>query len=472
MTAALDDPTPGEDPVVTRVRALSDEVVDALAEHGSPPIPADDIALVLRFSVRSTEDFPRTPLAMKQQVHAEPPPVPAVTSVDYYSAYDLDVVKGTWEAPDWRLTGQWHLDRDASGLPLIKSRRPVEFVLAIPNRPAATPAPITMHQHGNPGDANAVINEAGEYLADAGFAVIGFTDNLVREVGYDRAAQDQFVFTQLIVSRKLPELWMETLGEQLSFLRLVAELGELDFVPYGNPDGQPDLDVTKPLTYVGISEGSNKGQALMPYAPEIRAGALVVGAMRGGELFFALDALAPVGSGFLDFINVLVPNIRPMDLWVGFSLFQLAFDPRDPQNHAAFMYADPVEVRGTTEKPSVLVQEGVGDTSTHATRGLAQTLGPVPVLEPIWQAVPYLPIATPPITDNIELAPRTTSGLAQYVPDGFPGIPPTPGCIGITNAHVCGQASRYSRHQRVRFLQTAVEDAAPTIVNPFEELLP
>ena len=46
----------------------------------------------------------------------------------------------------------------------------------------------------------------------------------------------------------------------------------------------------------------------------------------------------------------MFPNLRPSDVWAGLSLFQLAFDPQDSHNHAAFLYRDPVEVAGTTRK--------------------------------------------------------------------------------------------------------------------------
>ena len=99
--------------------------------------------------------------------------------------------------------------------------------------------------------------------------------------------------------------------------------------------------------------------------PEVRAANLLVGGMRFGEILFFQDPVNPggVGTPLLDVLNdLLSPNLRPLDLWVGLGIFQLAFDPQDPHNHAAFMYANPIEVGGTTRKPSVLVQEGIGDT--------------------------------------------------------------------------------------------------------------
>jgi hypothetical protein len=220
-----------------------------------------------------------------------------------------------------------------------------------------------------------------------------------------------------------------------------------------------------------LSEGANKGQAFVPYAPEVRAATLLVGGMRLGEILFYQDAvnLGGVGTPLLDVLNGLIsPNLRPLDLWVGLGLFQLAFDPQDPHNHAAFMYANPIEVLGTFRKPSVLVQEGIGDTlvPNNATRSLAYTLGQIPHIEPIQVGVPYLPTAPGPIIGNIDF--ETTSGFAQYVPTGVPGLPPTPTCEFQPEGHYCAQIAEAAIQQRVLFFKTALTDTAPTIVNPFD----
>ena len=49
---------------------------------------------------------------------------------------------------------------------------------------AGRSVPVTMYQHGSPGSAEREVpGEARDYLAQAGFAVIGFTDPLNREIG-------------------------------------------------------------------------------------------------------------------------------------------------------------------------------------------------------------------------------------------------------------------------------------------------
>jgi hypothetical protein len=466
--AALGEAVGGEDGSITEVRALMTDVIDVVSE-GSPPVFADDVALALRFSVRSNESFPLTQRTMKEQVLSLPAPSVEITSVRPDFGDVAAIVEGTWQAPEWRVS--FSIARFEDGSPVVIHQKPIPFILAIPHSAVSTPAPITMYQHGNPGSAEDEVPwQARSYMAENGFAVAGFTDTISRDVASDTDLQRMAIMTPLFGAGIMPDYWYQTTGEQLSFIRMLPELADLDVLPLGQPDGEPDLDVSAPLTYLGLSEGANKGQAFVPYAPEVRAATLLVGGMRYSEILFHQDPVNPggVGTPLLDILrDLLSPNLRPLDLWVGFGLFQLAFDPQDPHNHAAFMYANPFEVAGTLRKPSVLVQEGIADTlvPNNATRSLAYTLGRVPHIEPIQVFVPYLPTAPGPIMGNIDF--ETTSAFAQYVPVGIPGLAPTPTCEFQPEGHFCAQIADAAIEQRVRFFQTALTDQAPTITNPF-----
>ena len=457
------------------VRALATGVLDAIAAGGALPIPADDVALVLRVSVATTDHIPHDLLAIKEQVLASDPPAFCVTGcpvpcptcgVVARTGAVAAIVTGLWEAPDWR-DGQF-LARDESGAPVVTRTRFIPFTLALPAAARTRPVPVTMYQHGSPGSAEREVpNEARDYLAQAGFAVIGFTDPLNREIGQDAFLQTVIVVATLVNQLAIPDFWTETQGEQLAFLRLIDGLGALDVLPLGQPDGRPDLDVAAPRTYVGISQGAIHGQAFVTYAPELRAAALVVGGSRLTETLIHQDTTGttPLLPGLL----TVFPNLRPVDVWAGLSLFQLAFDPQDSHNHAAFLYRDPVEVAGTTRKASVLVVEGVSDPQVpnNSTRSLAWLLGPIPHLEPVQQAVPFLTPQVGPIRANVDDA--TTSAFMQYVPAGVPGIPPTPGCVSQPNGHFCAQSAAESELQRTVFFQSALSDPAPVIVDPFAE---
>jgi hypothetical protein len=452
--------TPGEDPTVTRARAVASDVVDALVSAAYPPIPRDDLALALRISVRSTDDLPNDVLAMRQEVEAEPAPAITVTRVTPTGGSSAAIVEGTWNAPDWRQTV--FLARDGSGAPRITRHVAVPFVLALPDAARNGPVPITIYQHGNPGSANEVATSFQDDLLSSGFAVVGFTDPINRYFPQGAFAQLTGIFGTILFTHHVPEFWVETYGEQIAFLRALESLAAQDFLPVNAPDGTPELDLSRPLTYRGISQGSAHGQAFLAYAPEIKAGALVTGAFRFAEGLFLQDSSDPIGVGsFLDFIAQQVPNVRPPEVWVGFSLFQMLYDQQDGHNHARFLYRDPIPIDGTTQRASVLVVEGIDDhfVPNNATRSLAWQLGPIPHLTPILEDVPYLTNVAEAVTANVDA--DTTAAFAQYAPIGLPNLPPSPGCEVWSEGHYCGQIA--SSEQQLLFFLSALGAGPPTI---------
>jgi hypothetical protein len=465
MVSVLGPEQPGEAPEITKARdLLAEGVLDVLADDQvvSPPVRASDIAVVFRITVRSTDDIPLTPLSMKEQILSGPPPSYTIESVSPGSGDVAAVVRGTWQAPNWR-ESEYFISRDEAGDPRITGSLSVPFVLALPRAAETGPVPVLMFQHGSPGGAEDIVFEPRLTLADAGFAAIGFTDTLNRELGQDLDYQNTVLFQTLILEGRFPDFAMQTYGDQMAFLRVIEQLGSLDRVPFPDGDGVPDLDLEAPLTYLGISMGSIHGSAFLSYAPEIEAAALVVGAQRQGETYFN-------GGTFIDkfpaSLRELLPNVTPTDFWVGLSIFQMIFDHQDAHQHAVFLYRNRLEVAGTTRKASVLFQEGVGDMliPNNATRSLAWTFGPIPHLEPVWDPTPILEPITSPVMANID--PETTAVFYQFVAAGVSGIPPTPGCENEPDGHFCAQDAPAALLQRVLFLRSAVEQAVPTIVDP------
>ena len=268
------------------------------------------MALALRISIRSTDSIPNDLLAIKSQLLAAPAPAWTITKVTAETSPTSQVaaiVEGTWQAPDWRSNG--FFVRDAAGVPIRQATRSVPFILALPKAALSHPVPITMYQHGNPGSSEREVpSHARKTLAGAGFAVVGFTDPLNREVAPAESdpvakmtAQVYAIFLPLTQFQRMPDYWVETNAEQLAFVRMLSTLGSLDVLPVGAPDGVPDLDPTLPLTYVGISEGANHGPGLLPYAPEIKAAALVAGGRRFTEVLIHQQAqviLSQLGGFF------------------------------------------------------------------------------------------------------------------------------------------------------------------------------
>jgi len=473
LAQALAPARDGEHPSVTRVRELANEVVEAVTE--AEGLSADDVALAMRITVRTTDDIPKDLLAIREQVSAAAPPAFTIDSVEAHANPDIAaIVRGTWQAPNWR--NDLHFVRDDEGIPVRTGTSEIPFILALPAAAADGPVPITMYQHGNPGSAQREVpNEAADYLAGAGFAVIGFTDNLNREVSPGitdtvEAITQQVVsiFFGLIRFQRIPDFWVQLNGEQLAFVRMLETLDSIDVLPLGAPDGIPDLDVAAPLTYVGISQGANYAPGLLAYAPEIKAAAVMVGGARLVEVLIHQQAEA-----FLTQLGMVFPNMTPADIWVGMALFQAIYDVQDHHNHARFLYRHPLEIDGTTRKASVLLVEGLNDSlvPNHATESLAWAMGPIPHLLPVQRAVPFLDSIVGPVTSNIDA--ETTAAFFQFVPVGIEGIDPTPGCAVLTprsatEGHYCAQGAEESERQRAEFFLSALGEGPPTIINPFE----
>jgi hypothetical protein len=484
-------PQPDEPEALQRVRALADDVLRAVAEAANPPIPREDVALAVRFSVRHTDDIPADLLAMKREILAGPAPAIAVARVERESAEEIArgsevaaVVHGTWEAPDWRGDGLV-LSRDPeSGRPQRTATRPIEFVLALPAAAREGPVPVVMYQHGNPGSAEEeVLPQARQTLARAGFAVIGFTDALNREVSPPGKSERERAYDQIfrimwhvLLLKRIPDYFVQTNAEQLSFLRAIESLAAIPRFTVGlpqAPEGESffGIDLAKPLTYVGVSEGANHAPAFLAFAPEVRAAALISGGRRFAEVLVHQRPeaiVAPLtGLGFT--------QLRPTDIWVMLALFQMIFDRQDAQNFAPYVYREPFEVAGTTRRASILLTEGLDDSAVpnHVTEALAWALGPIPQLGPPPRPVPTLEVADSPIIGNIDAG--TTAAFHQFVPQGVADIAPTPGCSSpplspqsANEGHYCVQNAAEALLQRLVFLETALTDEAPLIVNPLD----
>lgn len=454
-----------------RIRDVADQLLAAAAVEG-PPLEREDVALVLRATIGATSFIANDQVAVREQMAAAAPPTYTITNaVAGTSGEVAAIVSGTWQAPDWR-DGRYF--RRENRRPVQTGVRAVPFTLALPNAALSGPVPIVMYQHGNPGSSEAEVPSAARRsLAAEGFAVIGFTDILNRELSPGIVDDDAAILAQvtpvleaILADGRVPDFWAETRAEQIAFLRFIDGLGTLDVLPIGAPDGVPDLAPERPRGYLGISEGANNGPGILPYAPEIRAAALVAGGSRLTEvLIHQADTL------FLNVLGAIFPNMTPTDIWMGVSLFQHLYDPQDAHNHAPFLYRQPVTLPGNeSERASVLLIEGLDDSlvPNHTTESLAWALGPLPHLAPVQRPVPFLDVVGGSLQGN--LVGGQSGAFYQYVPTGIDGIDPTPGCAALppssgSEGHYCPQSAAESFLQRATFFTSAL-DGVPLIIDP------
>jgi len=481
-------PSAGEDPSITRTRALAYEVLAAVAIAARPPIPREDVALAVRFSVRSTSEIPNDLLAIRREIFAAAPPAISIERVEAESdeatlagSEVAAIVTGTWQAPDFRDEGG-NLARDpVSGRPVRTRTRPVGFVLALPSRAHQGPVPVTIYQHGNPGSAEEEVAEhARRSLAAAGFAVIGFTDIVNREIsppGADAEQRAQLQVTDLLLHllwhQRAPDCWVETNAEQLAFLRAIRELARIPRFELPATGSSParevfGIDAALPLTLEGVSEGASLATSLLPYAPEIRAAALVAGGRRYSEVLIHQQARV-----FLDQLtDIGFDDLTSTDVWVALALIQALLDPQDPHVHAPFLWRERLALPGSSRRASVLLVEGVGDgfVPNHATESLAVALGGIAVVEPGRASLPGLDPARLPLAGNVDA--ETTGALVQWTPLGVAGVEATPGCSEpiagpiAWEGHYCAQSALESSRQRAAFFQSALGGGAPEVVDP------
>lgn len=450
-----------------RLAPMLGHVLDELAGT-IPPIRRDDVALALGVTIRSDDDIPKDLSAIRAYVQSAPAPAFSVTSIAADTTPGTDVaaiVQGTWSPPDWSSApDDRFVDRDVSGVPTPAGVATLDFTLALPKSAVTTPAPIVVYQHGQPGNApNEVPGAARRGLAKAGFAVIGFTDVANREIipNADITQLNVQALAVLLTDHDLPDyLSLLTHADQLSFLKMMPTLGSVDVLPVGAPDGLPDVNATAPLGYLGISQGSVHGIGLMAFAPEIHAAALTVGAGRFGATLVH-QASEPLYQG----IGQIFTTMTRGEFYAGIAAVQMDFDRQDPQNLARFVYRAPLAL-GPTARASILMTEGLGDSfvAPYQTRAGAAQLGLVQ-LEPHAETVPFLPTAAGPLQGNVNAS--TTSAFFQYVPAGYTGATPTPGCVSIgqTEGHYCAQAAAEATSQRVSFFTSHI-GGVPAIVSP------
>ncbi len=487
-----------------RLGGLGDAVRDVVSpavvtarEALAIPWSEEELVFAMVFTVRSLEALSRDPLAMRADVAAMTGPRLRIDSVE--PARDphrplAAIVRGHFRAPRWRPVDEVAFLRDEHGRPRPVGTQEIAFSLALPRSARRHPAPLMMYQHGNPGRAE---DEIGAPIQDAflaaGFAVAGFTDVWNRDPVLTGMEPRAAILAQMLsltasirLDGRVPDDWIEILGEQLAFIAALRELGDLDVLPAAAPDGRPEIDLRAPLVYEGISQGAIHGQALLAYAPEIRAASLVAGGARLTELL-----LHQAADSLIETLPILFGDLRPVDLWALVSLFQVAFDRQDAHLHALRVRSpsfrlpavmpDSGPASGSRPRqrpgPSVLLIAGRGDrfVPNRASRSLAWVLGPLPWLNgPPTRGI-GLPSASAPLRGN--LADGATGAYVELVPAAS-GEAPTPGCVGnptalldelLREGHFCAQLAPESIEQRVTFLRSAVVEGDPVVIDPLAE---
>jgi hypothetical protein len=456
---ALAEPTSASTPGEAKIHELVAPLVDFLENVPSVPIYRNDLALVLRVSTRSSLRDPRDMVAIKENALDAPPPVLTVASITS-SAQRRLIVRGTLALPSYLGDPDAsELTRDALGRPQSEVTEDVPFTMTLPNQALLGPVPIAIFQHGSPGSQEDVLSVNNEFLDDAGYAIVGIQDTSNRRFGDDSTAQTVGVLLHLIEFGHIPLLELQTHADLQSLVRALEGIAARDWLPNGAPNGVRELDTSK-IVYRGVSFGSHHSLGFLPFAPEVRAAASIVGAGRFYEnTIHQIDHYDILGQ-----IQAVLPDLRPIELLVGLAALQNDEDRQDPHFLARHLYRDRLPIAGISPSaapPSLLWLEGIGDTvvSNNATRAAARELG-IPQVQRVKRASPGQEQVPAPLAGNI--SPTRTAGHFQYEP----ALTPSCVAVGLLEGHHCPQCATESRAQILQFFAGALAGGAPPIIDP------
>ncbi len=476
FASVLAAPSPGEALEVGQARDKIAPALATVAALADVPIPQEDVALAVQLSIR-TQPGVEDSVYFKERALSLPPPelvLPSLANpcpnatnfcIKLVPTRGLEI-RGRVRLPEFRNSQYLVFERDGNGVPVQTGTNEVPFMMTLPVQALDGPVPIVMYQHGNPGGPIEVTHDSGTgYLDDAGYAVAGIQDTLNRQIGQDVALQVTVILFFAVQTQQLPDYWAQTGADMIGFLRAIQGMGTLDLLhkdalgnPAIGPDGIPEIDTSR-ILYHGISEGGNNAQRFLPFAPEIIAATPTVGGARLGETLIhqSSDSILAQIGGFM-------PELRPVDLWAGLTLFQLGFDPQDGHTFLKYLYREPLlPFAGSSDvtPPSALFTEGVGDSlvPNNASRAMAVEIG-IPQVRPVVVPIPGVAQVDAPVAQN--LGPGLTSGYFQYDPAT------TPYCVTHPQpeGHYCPQSAPEAQAQRRHFLESALQGPAE-IVSPF-----
>lgn len=377
MTALLSEP-PSE-PYAEAVHA-------GLAElEASFGVGAEELAAASLFTTRSvTEDVAAR--ASESRASAVPALLEDFTVETPPSASDPRVrFRAVIETPELRgADGKWAV---AGGVPVVQKKVGLELYLAFADSTVSGPRPVIFFAHGLGGTKDGCWGTA-ERLASLGAAVVAIDspEHGSRAADPDDALGATFGFFGIDADsgsfdiERARDNFRQMASDQLELVRFVASLGDLDLLPLGAPDGQPDLDVSR-FGYIGHSFGSVEGPTVFALAPEIRQAVWNVG---GAGLMRLLRDSGTFG--------LLVDSMKPVGTTDGalgrfFALTQGIVDPGDPLNYARFGAQEALPGVPDWAPRDILLQEVVDDSivpnSTSEALARAAGLVHLDVIRPI-----------------------------------------------------------------------------------------
>lgn len=361
------------------------EVQSALAVlEDTVGLSRDEVVVATLFTTETVHD---ELVALADAARAAPPPEPLEPwTVEMEGEGDDRRVRfrAVFGSQEYRDAATGTFVPNDGGAPLAQDLAPIEVFLVFADRDVSGPRPLVIFQHGLGGDKDGCWGTA-ERLADLGAAVVSIDspEHGSRGDGANSTLNSVFAFFGIEVDTlefdlgRARDNFRQMAADQLELVRFLGTQGDLDLLPVGAPDGEPDLEMSE-LLYIGHSFGSVQGPTVFALAPEIRHAVWNVG---GDHLTLMMEDSAT--------FSVLVGAIAPAGTSQGalarfFSAAQAIVDPGDPLNYARFALREPGVIAADTGPRSVLLQEVIDDNivPNSSTEVLARATG-LSVLRPV-----------------------------------------------------------------------------------------
>jgi len=454
----------------TAVRDVALSTLDAINRNAAIPYDTNDVALVLRMSIRSGEVLTADFEQMAELSRERPLPEFTLTSIEESVVLGIGgFVRGKIDVTSYLNPLNTNLlNRDSQGNIVAAGSKSLDVVIALPrNPPPGELPPVIAFLSGSPGSAEDLLLLGNAQGVDgvrplqAGYAIAS--------VSIDDLADAPVILEDVppingpagVVGGRAA-LGLQNAYEVLEFLRWLKAQDSFDFFPAGG-DGVADFDPSW-IGYFGVSAGANRGMVALPYTTDVDAAVLSVGGRRTTERlnFSGFSLSDQTLEGFVGRGSRLTPNtvaaLAPLS--------EISVDAETPLNHVPRHFQDPIDL-GTTQRASVLIIEGIVDTiaPNGGTRATAAAYGDgivrhVPLIQD-----PVIVLEEGPVNLTGNVNATTTAGFAQFVAAESPIGTPTLGCVQLmqTEGHFCAQNAREVITQALTFFDTSRTQQAPVI---------
>ncbi|MFN7950395.1 MAG: hypothetical protein U0610_01630 [bacterium] len=374
----------------------------------------DQIAAATVFTTASDEASAGGLLRLVDAEIATADVVPAGFAMDGIDASHSDdttlFVDGHIQAYEYRRADQTFDPARFARVPIPAPRTQLEVIVALPRH--ASHAPVAIFGHGI-NSSKEEMRGIGRVLAERGIATVAidFVEHGSRFTG-ELIPALAFLSVDWIPGGR--DNARQTVADLVQLARAVeTNLGDLDVLPEGAPDGQPDVDGSR-LGYVGISFGAILGSMFCTVDPSVRVAALLVGGGTWTDIAFGFPPLNSGGDGFGTIAGIAdLLNLPVSDVLTLMAVGQSVFAPGDPLTFARWLRDGPPLATRPRQARSVLSIEVMNDqvVNNKSNEALARSID-LPLLVPVARAVPGLVDTDSPVQANGPDG--TTFGLVQY----------------------------------------------------------